>query len=103
MDLYVAVDKVRHSDVVEEVSGAPPEDASIRDQMRHKLKTSEGRQIYGRRKAVVEPVFGQIKEVRGFRRFSMRGVEAVKAEWSLVCLTHNLLKLFRAGGVAQPA
>ena len=103
VDLYVAVDKVRHSDVVEEVSGAPPEDASIRDQMRHKLKTSEGRQIYGRRKAVVEPVFGQIKEVRGFRRFSMRGVEAVKAEWSLVCLTHNLLKLFRAGGVAQPA
>lgn len=103
VDLYVAVDKVRHSDVVEEVSGAPPEDASIRDQMRHKLKTSEGRQIYGKRKAVVEPVFGQIKEVRGFRRFSMRGVEAVKAEWSLVCLTHNLLKLFRAGGVAQPA
>jgi hypothetical protein len=48
------------------------------------------------------PVFGQIKEARGFRRFSFRGLKAAQAEWSLVCLRHNLLKLFRAGGLAEP-
>ena len=63
--------------------------------MRRKLCTKEGRDIYARRKAVVEPVFGQIKEVRGFRRFLLRGQHAVEAEWALVCMTHNLLKLFR--------
>jgi hypothetical protein len=47
------------------------------------------------RKAIVEPVFGQIKEVPGFRRFSLRGLVKVAAEWDFVCLTHNLLKLFR--------
>ena len=52
--------------------------------------------VYARRKAIVEPVFGQIKEARGFRRFSFRGRCPVEAEWQLVCLTHNLLKLFRA-------
>jgi len=49
------------------------------------------------RKAIVEPVFGQIKQVRGFRQFSLRGLEKVTAEWDLVSLTHNLLKLFRSG------
>ena len=46
---------------------------------------------------IVEPVFGQVKEVRGFRRFSFRGLQKNEAEWSLICLTHNLLKLFRRG------
>jgi len=64
--------------------------------MRHLLSTPEGRDVYKMRKAIVEPVFGQIKEPRGFRRFSFRGLEAVSMEWDLICLTHNLLKLFRA-------
>jgi len=51
--------------------------------------------IYKMRKAIVEPVFGQIKEQRGFRRFSLRGLDKVRAEWKLVCATSNLLKLFR--------
>jgi hypothetical protein len=51
----------------------------------------------------VEPVFGQIKEVRGFRRFSFRCLQKVKAEWDLICLTHNLLKLFRAKRLTAPA
>ena len=63
--------------------------------MRHKLRTPEGRAVYKMRKAIVEPVFGQIKDVRGFRRFSFRGLQAVAMEWDLICLTHNLLKLFR--------
>jgi len=65
--------------------------------MREKLDTAAGRAIYRMRKAIVEPVFGQIKEARGFRRFSFRGLEEVDEEWKLICLTHNLLKLFRAG------
>lgn len=64
--------------------------------MRHKLETETGREVYRMRKAIVEPVFGQIKEARGFRRFSLRGLSNVAAEWDLICLTHNLLKLFRA-------
>jgi hypothetical protein len=67
------------------------------DEMRARLATDEGREIYRMRKAIVEPVFGQIKDGRGFRRFSFRGRQKVEAEWDLICLTHNLLKLFRAG------
>ena len=63
--------------------------------MRAKLRTARGRAVYGLRKGVVEPVFGQIKGARGFRRFSLRGLEKIRAEWRLVCLTHNLLKLWR--------
>jgi hypothetical protein len=71
--------------------------------MREKLDGEEGRAVYARRKAVVEPVFGQIKEVRGFRHFSLRGLERVSGEWQLICLTHNLLKLFRSGARYLPA
>jgi transposase len=63
--------------------------------MREKLKTVAGKAIYSRRKVIVEPVFGQIEQARGFRRFSQRGLTKVRREWALVCLTHNLLKLFR--------
>jgi hypothetical protein len=65
--------------------------------MRNKLSTPEGRNLYKQRKAIVEPVFGQIKEARGLRRVLVRGLEAVRAEFNLIALTHNLLKLFRAG------
>ena len=63
--------------------------------MQAKLKTKEGRKIYSKRKASVEPVFGQIKEARGIRGFLLRGIEQVKGEWKLICLTHNILKLWR--------
>lgn len=79
-------------------SRGPPSDCatSPRDEMAAKLQTPEGHEIYRRRKFTVEPVFGQIKEARGFRRFLLRGIERVQQEWALVCATHNLLKLFRA-------
>ncbi len=70
--------------------------------MRAKLSSGEGRRIYARRKAVVEPVFGQIKEARGFRRFLLRGLPKVGHEWALVCTGHNLLKLWRHSAL-QPA
>jgi hypothetical protein len=65
--------------------------------MRTKLRTGTGRAVYGLRKGVVEPVFGQIKGARGFRRFSLRGMRKIRGEWQLVCLTHNLLKVWRYG------
>ena len=76
-------------------------EASLLEQMKQKLKTEAGRDLYRMRKAIVEPVFGQIKEWRGFRRFLLRGLQKVRAEWKLICLTHNLLKLFRSGRAWQ--
>lgn len=78
-----------------------PSTTPERDAMREKLQTEKGRSVYARRKAVVEPVFGQIKEARGFRRFLLRGLGAVQAEWAMLCTTHNLLKLWRATLAAQ--
>jgi hypothetical protein len=65
-------------------------------QMRQKVTSPEGRAIYGRRKVIAEPVFGQIKQARGFRRFSLRGLAKVASEKGIVCLCQNVLKLFRA-------
>jgi transposase len=76
---------------------------AIAKSMRDKLDSEQGRTVYRMRKAIVEPVFGQIKDGRGFRRFSFRGLTKVAAEWDLICLTHNLLKLFRAGMCPIPA
>jgi len=71
--------------------------------MREKLRTEAGRAVYKKRKAIVEPVFGQIKEQRGFHRISLRGKENVRREWKLVCAVSNPLKLFQAGGVLEMA
>jgi transposase len=65
--------------------------------MRARLEDEENRSIYRMRKAIVEPVFGQTKSVRGFCRFALRGYENVRLEFELIALTHNLLKLFRCG------
>ena len=73
-----------------------PPDATIQEQMWHKLGSQTGRAVFGRRKVIVEPVFAQIKHIRGFRQFLLRGLKQVEAEWLLVSTTHNLLKLFRA-------
>lgn len=73
------------------------------EKMRRKLRTEAGHDLYKMRKAIVEPVFGQTKEARGFRRFLLRGIENVDREFNLIALTHNLLKLFRASGCGQPA
>lgn len=67
------------------------------ERMQRKLRTQGGRSVYKQRKAIVEPVFGQIKERQRFRMFSFRGLDRVEAEWNLVCTAHNLLKLYRSG------
>ena len=98
IDGYVATCKPKHG---EKVPSAPrgriPKDATIKERMARKLRTLRGRMTYSKRKQIVEPVFGQTKEIRGFRRFLLRGLDEVSAEWDFICLTHNLLKLFRSG------
>jgi len=104
IDLHVAAGKQKHGEPSKAADADPMEssaEASLREQMKQKLKTEAGRDLYRMRKAIVEPVFGQIKEWRGFRRFLLRGLHKVRAEWKLICLTHNLLKLFRSGRALQ--
>jgi len=105
VDAYVAAGRTKHGEnpLPAVPRGRIPKDATAGERMKRKLRTIKGRATYSKRKAIVEPVFGQIKEIRGFRRFSFRGQEKVRAEWSLICLTHNLLKLFRNGLVPQEA
>jgi transposase len=94
--VYVAPDRQRHGADPAPSQPEAPEELTAKELMRAKLRTPEGRAIYARRKAVVEPVNGQIKEARRFRRFLVRGLHAVSGQWSLVCTGHNVLKLYRA-------
>jgi transposase len=96
IDGYVATDRQKHGEQRLVCKRGPlPKRANAVERMKRKLQTQVGRRIYAMRKAIVEPVFGQIKQVRGFRQFLVRGLEKVQMEWALVCLTHNVLKLHR--------
>ena len=75
---------------------AVPAALSVAERMRRTLRTKRGRAHYAKRKMIVEPVFGQIKQRRGFRQFLLRGMRKVRGEWALICTTHNVLKLWRA-------
>ena len=97
IDAYVAPGRQKHGAAQAAPRGRIPSSATPKERMARKLRTVKGKRKYGKRKATVEPVFGQIKEARGLRRFLLRGLKAVQAEWNLICLTHNLLKLFRSG------
>jgi transposase len=97
IDVYMPPNRIRHSDfVLPSPKGRIPNDLSIADRMRRKLRTQKGRKCYGLRKELPEPVFGQIKQVRGFRQFLFRGLDKVSGEWKFICTGHNLLKLFGA-------
>jgi transposase len=89
---YMATGRQRHRAPEADVSEAP---GTAKERMAAKVRTPEGRALYAKRKVNVEPVFGQIKEARGFRRFLLRGLDCIRGEWRLVCLTHNLLKIWR--------
>lgn len=96
IEALIPPDRIRHTEKpLVTPRGRIPKNLSLKDRMRRLLMTKKGKQLYGKRKETVEPVFGQIKEERGFRRFLLRGLEKVKAEWSIICTTHNLLKLYR--------
>ena len=93
-DPYIATARQRHH---APQADAPETPATVHERMAAKVRTPAGKALYARRKVIVEPVFGQIKEARGFRRFLLRGLEHIRGEWRLVCLTHNLLKMWRYG------
>jgi Transposase DDE domain len=99
-DPYMATGRQRHHAPEAEGSGPP---TTATERMAAKVRTPAGRVLYARRKVIVEPVFGQIKEARGFRRFLLRGLDNLRGAWCLVCLTHNLLKLWRYTNVPSTA
>jgi transposase len=96
IDIYIAAGRQKHRQRSVRCKRGPlPKGATIVDRMRRKLQTKAGSAVYSARKAIVEPVFGQIKQARGFRQFLLRGIRKVRGEWALVCATHNILKMYR--------
>ena len=97
----IAIGRQKHHQTLQERFGYPeplPDNVGPVDSMRHRLKTTEGRRLYGKRKSTVEPVFGIIKEVMGFRQFQLRGFEAVSGEWILASIAWNLKRMFALSG-----
>ncbi|MEB3202408.1 MAG: transposase [Synechococcus sp.] len=98
IDAYIATGRLPHGKPPPPKRGPMPKDADAKTRMARmarKLRSKKGSKIHAQRKAIVEPVNGQIKEGRGLRHFLMRGLEKVNGEWHLIAATHNLLKLFR--------
>jgi transposase len=94
IDAYIATERKKHHNTSSE-RGPLSDDVTVKQHMARRLATEAGRRIYARRKVIVEPVFGQIKN-RGFRQLLLRGLAKVRGEWALMTLTHNLLKLYGA-------
>jgi transposase len=96
VEVYIATGRQKHGKTDSPAKCGPlPQGATRVDKMRRKLQTKAGAAVYAARKCIVEPVFGQIKQARGFRQFLLRGIEKVRGEWALVCTTHNILKMYR--------
>ncbi len=97
IDAYVATGRLPHGQIPPPAPRGPiPAEQTPKQRMARKLRTVKGRAIYARRKAIVEPVFGQVKGAMGFRQFLLRGLGQMRGEWRLVCLSYNLRKMFRA-------
>jgi hypothetical protein len=95
-DCYVATRNMRNNPQPRSARRGPlRNDASLVEQMDRKVSRKAGRALYRRRQAIIEPVFGQIKDARGIRRFTRRGKVAADSEWKMIAGTHNLLKLYR--------
>ena len=96
----MATGRQKHHAPEAKASDAP---ATAQERRAAKVRTPDGKAFDARRKVIVEPVCGPIKEVRGFRRFLLRGLAKIRGEWRLVCLTHNLLKVWRYGSAPRAA
>jgi transposase len=93
---FVATEKQKHGERRGPCKRGPlPQGATRVERMERKLETKVGAAVYATRKCIVEPVFGQIKQARGFRQFLLRGLEKVRGEWALICMTHNILKFHK--------
>ena len=95
VDPHIATGRLPHGKPPPPITGPIPKDLDAKGRMARKLRKKKGKEIYARRKTIVEPVFGQAKEGRGLRRFLLRGLEKVNGEWLLWGTTHNLNKLWR--------
>jgi hypothetical protein len=101
IDPYIAPERLKHNEEIPPVPrGRIPKDLTAKQRMARKLRTKKGKATYAKRKGIIEPIFGQLKQVLGFRQFSLRGLASLRGEWRLVCTVHNLLKLWRHGVVA---
>ena len=99
IDAYISTRKQKHGERPGPCPRGPlPKTATRTDRMTRKLHTKAGAALYAARKAIVEPVIGQIKHARGFRQFLLRGLQKVQGEWALLCTTHNILKLYHLCG-----
>jgi transposase len=96
VEAFIATGRLKHGEKPPAPVGRPPKEMSLKQWMARRLRTKKGAATYSRRKATAEPVFGQMKEARGLRRFLLRGLAKVRAEWAFMCATHNLLKLHAA-------
>lgn len=98
---YISFGKDQHNQPLEQRFKAEeplPENPTVVEKMKHRLQTKEGKQIYAQRKSTVEPIFGVIKHVIGFRQFMLRGFEKAKGEWNLICIAYNLKRLHTIRG-----
>jgi hypothetical protein len=96
IDPYLATERLKqHEKVASAPRGRIPKGLSAKQRMARKLRTKVGREMYAKRKGMIEPIFGQLKQVLGFRQFSMRGLASMRGEWRLMATVHNLLKLWR--------
>jgi len=101
LDPFIATGRFKRSEPQAPAPRGPiPKNATPKQRMARKLKTKDGHATYARRKAIVEPVFGQMQTVQDARRLLLRGEQAARAQWRFHCAIHNLLKLHRAGGLA---
>jgi transposase len=101
IDPYIATERLKHNEEIPPVPrGRIPEDLTAKQRMARKLRTKKGKKTYAKRKGIIEPIFGQLKQVLGFRQFSLRGLASMRGEWRLMCTVHNLLKLWRHEAVA---
>jgi transposase len=96
IEAYLATERLKHH---EKVASAPrgriPGGLTAKRRMARKLRTKKGREMYAKRKGMIEPIFGRMKQVLGLRQFSMRGLSSMRGEWRLMATVHNLLKLWR--------
>src|SRR5450759_1779906 len=101
LDAHIATGRFKHSEPQAPAPKGPtPKNATPKQRMARKLKTKQGHAVYARRKAIVEPVFGQMQTVQDAQRLLLRGKHAARAQWRFQCAVHNLLKLHRNGGLA---
>jgi len=96
VEIYVPSGRQKHNQKLDDMFSpepTPPKNPTLSEALEYRMKTKAGKAFYAVRKSTIEPVFGVIKEVMGFKKFSLRGIESVTGEWNLVCIAYNIKRL----------